>query len=187
MDELEIVYLQTDSLIPYANNAKRHPQSQIDQIAASIERFGFSDSVGVWQNERGEHEIVYGHGSVMAAKKLGIDKLPCVVLNHLTDDERRAYCHVHNQLTLLTGLDDAIIASDMASISINWDDFGFTVPQDDISQEIFEDAIPEQVERRCHYGEVWTLGAHRVMCGSATDERDMESLAGGVLCESAAY
>lgn len=72
---LKIEYLPTESLVPYANNAKKHPDAQIKQIQASIERYEFSDVIGIWHNEEGQPEIVYGHGSVLAAKRMGMAAL----------------------------------------------------------------------------------------------------------------
>ena len=95
MPELAVEEVPTEELIPYANNAKIHTNEQIDQIAASIEGFGFNDPVAVWDSPEGT-EIVEGHGRVIAARKLGLEKLPVIRLDHLTDGQRRAYTHVHN-------------------------------------------------------------------------------------------
>lgn len=122
---LEIEYLPTESLVPYANNAKKHPDAQVKQIQASIERYEFSDVVGIWHNEEGQPEIVYGHGSVLAAKRMGMADVPCVCLDHLTDDQRRAYCHIHNQLTLNSELDYGLVAEEMAALDIDAAEFGF--------------------------------------------------------------
>lgn len=86
MPELEIHELPVAQFVPYANNAKKHPQKQVDEIAASIEAFGNCDPIGVWHNERGEAEIVEGHGRVLALKKLGIETAPVIFLDHLTDE-----------------------------------------------------------------------------------------------------
>lgn len=102
--ELTVEEVPTDELVPYARNAKVHTNEQIDQIVKSIEEFGFNDPIAVWHNEEGAMEIIEGHGRVLAAKKLGLDVLPVVTLDHLTNDQRRAYTHVHNQLTMNTGL-----------------------------------------------------------------------------------
>ena len=119
MPELAVEEMPTDELIPYANNAKIHTNEQIDQIAASIEEFGFNDPVAVWDSPEGT-EIVEGHGRVIAAKKLGPETLPIIRLDHLTDDQRRAYTHVHNQLTMNTGWD-----FDKLEIDLEGLDFGF--------------------------------------------------------------
>ena len=98
---LSVEYVPTESLLPYANNAKIHTPEQIEQIKESIRQFGFNDPIGVWRNG----EIIEGHGRVIAAKELGITEVPVVHLDHLTDSERRAYALVHNKLTMNTGFD----------------------------------------------------------------------------------
>lgn len=125
MQELEITYLKTSELVPYANNAKKHPDKQIEQICASIRSFGFSDTVGIWRNDDGDPEIVYGHGSVLAASRMGIELVPCVELAHLSDEQRRAFCHVHNQLTMSTGFEESVLTEEIDNLDADWASFGF--------------------------------------------------------------
>ena len=94
-------------------------------IANSIRRFGFNDPVGVWHNDAGEIEIVTGHGAVKAAALLGMDTVPCNFLDHLTDEQRRAYCHVHNQTQIETGFDESLLIADMSTIDMDWESLGF--------------------------------------------------------------
>ena len=124
MPELAAEEAPTEGLIPYANNAKIHADEQIDQIAASIEGFGFNDPVAVWDGPEGT-EIVEGHGRVIAAKKLGLEKLPVIRLDHLTDGQRRAYTHVHNQLTMNTGWDFDKLEIDLEGLDFDFEGFGF--------------------------------------------------------------
>jgi hypothetical protein len=116
--------VSTDSLVPYANNAKIHTNEQIDQICASIGEFGFNDPVAVWDGPEGT-EIVEGHGRVMAAKRLGLETLPVIRLDHLTDEQRRAYTHVHNQLTMSTGWDFERLEADLEALDFDFGGFGF--------------------------------------------------------------
>lgn len=122
---LKVEEVATGSLVPYAGNAKMHPHEQVDQIAKSIEEFGFSDPVGVWTNPEGELEIVEGHGRVLAARKLGLETVPVVRLDHLTDEQRRAYTHVHNQTTLNSGFDFEILDSELETLDYDFEEFGF--------------------------------------------------------------
>lgn len=124
--ELKVEEVPTESLIPYARNAKIHTNEQIDQICESIGEFGFNDPVAVWDGPEGP-EIIEGHGRVMAAKKLGLEVVPVVRLDHLTDDQRRAYGIVHNKLTMNTGWDFAKLEKELDELSPNFDmgDFGF--------------------------------------------------------------
>lgn len=125
MPELKIEEIPVESLIPYVNNAKIHTNKQVEQIAASIEEFGDCDPIAIWHNEAGEPEIVEGHGRVLALKKLGIKKAPAISLDHLTDEQRRAYTHVHNQTTLSSGFDYETLTEDMDNLNMEWEAFGF--------------------------------------------------------------
>lgn len=125
--ELTIVEVPIDELTPYENNANIHTNEQIDQIAASIEEFGFCDPIGIWEDADGSKVIVEGHGRALAAKRLGLDKVPVIYLNALSDDQRRAYTHVHNQLTRNSSFDFEILDRDITELDFDWDDFGFDV------------------------------------------------------------
>lgn len=122
---LETVMIDPRNLIAYENNAKIHTDSQIDHIANSIRDFGFNDPVGIWTRDDGKLEIVTGHGAVQAAIKLGLKEIPCNYLDHLSDEERRAYCHVHNQTQLETGFEFESLIADMDNLNIDWDNYGF--------------------------------------------------------------
>ena len=100
------------SLIPYARNSRTHSDAQVDKIAASIKEFGFLNPVIV----DGESGIVAGHGRVLAAKKLGLDELPCVEASHLTDAQRRAYIIADNRLALDAGWDDEMLRLEFAEL-----------------------------------------------------------------------
>ena len=180
MPELEVREMAVADLVPYANNAKMHPREQIDQIAESISEFGNCDPIAVWHNEDGEAEIVEGHGRVMALKQLGIDTAPVICLDHLTDEQRRAYTHVHNQTTLSSGFDEQALIEDMDNLDMDWEALGFSEFMPDFEHDDIEDeGMPEEVVCRCKRGDVWMLGAHRVKCGSSTDPDDMADLRRG--------
>lgn len=181
--ELKVVSLNVSDLVPYENNAKIHTDAQIGHIAKSIEDFGFADPVGVWTNSDGNPEIVYGHGAVMAAKRLGFETVPCVFLNHLSDEQRRALCHIHNQTQQETGFDYEALTADMDNLNCAWEDYGFEAYCYDDSSEVEEDEVPEDVTCRCKPGDVWQLGRHRVMCASATDPEAVAILRGGALID----
>ena len=132
MVHLSVEYVPIDSIKPYQGNAKQHPQEQIDQIKASMEQVGFVDPIGVWNNE-----IVEGHGRLIAAQQLGYTEVPILRLEHMTDEERRAYTLIHNQLTANTGNDPELVAIELDQIyDIDMGQFGFDV--DDLNLEIEE-------------------------------------------------
>ena len=94
MQELKIEYLTLDKLKPYEKNARKHQEADLSTIKASITEFGMSDPIGVWGKD---NIIVEGHGRYLACKELGIDEVPVIHLDHLTDEQRRAYALAHNK------------------------------------------------------------------------------------------
>lgn len=183
--KLKIETAKTRELIPYAGNAKEHPEWQVDQICASIEQFGMDDPIAVWTNKDGELEIVEGHGRLLACKKLGINDVPIIKLDHLDDEARRAYAHVHNQLTMNTGFDIDKLNEDLKTLNgFEWQDLGFDIPEtlEDIGN-IDEDEIPLQVETRCNSGDIWKLGEHRLICGDSTNPETVSQLMDGELAD----
>lgn len=147
---MNVTTVPVSELVPYDGNAKLHSATQIDQIAQSIEEFGNCDPIAVWRNGDGELEVVEGHGRLMALKKLGIKEAPVVELDHLTDEQRRAYALVHNQTTLNSGFDFPMLSAELASIDgYDWDDFGFDSiafavglsAEDDFDMNEFEDEM----------------------------------------------
>lgn len=123
MNSLTIEYLPVDSLKPYENNARKHADEDVNAIAESIDRFGFDDPIGIWS---ADNLIVEGHGRLIAAKKLGMKTVPCIRLDHLSDEERRAYALAHNRTAELSGWDFAIRDEELAKIGeIDMSLFGF--------------------------------------------------------------
>ena len=123
---LRIEAMKVADLVPYAGNAKLHPDKQVGMIAESIERYGFNDPIAVWENADGEMEIVEGHGRLLAAKRLGIEEVPCIRLDGLTDEQRRAYTLVHNKLTMNTGFDARLLMDELMDFD-GAEVFGFDV------------------------------------------------------------
>lgn len=111
-NKLKIKYMGVDELKVYENNARKHEQIDIDAIAKSIENFGFNDPIGIWHGV-----IVEGHGRLLAAKKLGMTEVPVIDLDHLTDEQRRAYALAHNKTAELSGWDFDILGEELADIS----------------------------------------------------------------------
>lgn len=130
MDNLKIEYVPLKSIKPYKNNAKEHPQEQIDQIKESIKEFGNIDPIGVWHDE-----IVEGHGRYEAAKQLKLTEIPIIRLDELTDDQRRAYALVHNQLTMNTGWDEAIFSLELSDIDMDMSRFGIEAVEQEMQEQ----------------------------------------------------
>lgn len=124
--KLEIVEVPIGDLNEYGNNAKLHDRDNINAIKASIEAFGNCDPIGVWKDDGGQYVIVEGHGRKKALQELGYEKVPCIMLNHLTDEERRAYALAHNQTTLMSGFDIGILDQELDMLpDFDMGDFGF--------------------------------------------------------------
>jgi len=180
MQDLRIEYLPIDGLTPYENNARKHQDADVDAIVESIRAFGFDDPIGVW----GENNvIVEGHGRLMAARKLGMETVPVIRLDHLTDEQRRAYALAHNRTAELSEWDEVAKSLELSGITgLDMSLFGFenmeTYEADD--EEIEEDEPPEPPEEpTAKPGDVYQLGRHRVMCGDSTDPDDVDKLLDG--------
>ena len=115
MHDLEIVYLPPGELTPYENNARKHAPHDIDAIIASIEKFGFSDPIGIWSDK---NIIVEGHGRQIAAIQMGMSEVPCIRLDHMTDEQRRAYALAHNKTAELSEWDFSKLEEELAHLEI---------------------------------------------------------------------
>ena len=119
---LKVEYLSPGELRPYSGNAKLHPAEQVEQIKNSITEFGFNDPVAIW----GENEVVEGHGRLIAALELGLESIPVIRLDDLTEEQRRAYALVHNKLTMNSGFDFDLLQMELDDINdIDMSEFGF--------------------------------------------------------------
>ena len=181
---LEVVWVPTDELSEYDGNAKLHPSDQIDQIASSIEEFSFADPIGAWHDDDGNAVIVEGHGRLLAARRLGIGQLPVIFLDHLSDEQRRAYGLVHNQLTMNSGFDLPSLSEELEGISsIDMEVYGFVSDDDEELEEVHPSDEP--VRDRDHGdepsvspGDRWVLGDHVLVCGDSTTAEAYELLMG---------
>lgn len=186
----QIVELPIGNLRPYARNARTHSKKQIRQIAASIERFGFTNPVLVSD----EGEIIAGHGRVEAARQLGWQKVPTLALSHLSEAERRAYVLADNKLATNAGWDRDILAIELqALVDLEFDVelTGFSLAEIDLVLDQAGDADPaaadgeddrlpapsEQAVSRM--GDLWALGRHRLLCGDTRSPADMDQLMAG--------
>ena len=177
MVQITVEYVGVESLIPYENNARKHGDTDTDAIMKSIQEFGFNDPIGVWKNI-----IVEGHGRLIAAKRLGMDKVPVIRLDHMTDEQRKAYALAHNKTAELSGWDFDILESELRDLAdIDMSQFGFDLSGFEEEPEAQDDeydpaGAPEEKVQR---GQVWVLGNHKLMCGDSSDVKNMSTLMGG--------
>lgn len=175
------------SLRPYARNARTHSKKQVKQIAASIERFGFTNAVLVSD----DGDIIAGHGRVEAAKLLGWRTVPTLALSHLSEAERRAYVLADNKLALNAGWDKEILAIELQGlIDLDFDVAltGFSLAEVDLVLDEAGDSDPGGLDAPedhvpampampvSRMGDVWVLGRHRLLCGDARRAEDLALL-----------
>lgn len=172
---MQIEEIAVKDLKPYENNARRHQAADVSAIMASIQEFGFNDPIGIWSDD---NIVVEGHGRLVAAKKLGMTKVPCIRLDDLTDEQRRAYALAHNKTAELSEWDIDLLDIELGDITdIDMTAFGFDLSDDEPEPaEISEDEPPEDVETRCKVGNIWTLGEHRLICGDSTNKSVIDAL-----------
>jgi DNA modification methylase len=183
----ELEMIPVARLKPYAGNARTHSRKQVHQIADSIKRFGFTNPVLIGD----DHEIIAGHGRVMAAKELGLATVPTVKLSHLSAEERRAYVLADNKLALNAGWDTEILAIELqALIDIEFDVTltGFSLAEIDLTlgharaasgavEDDAADLIPQlPTQAVSKLGDIWLLGRHRLLCGDAQSQDDVARL-----------
>lgn len=170
--------VRTSELIPYASNAKIHSESQIKKIAASIREFGFLNPVLIDKDKN----IIAGHGRVMAADLLKLEEVPCVYIEGLTEAQKKAYILADNRLGELAEWDMELVNSELdilkeMDFDIDLTGFELKIEEPEVKDDDFEIELPQ--EPKAKPGQVWVLGAHRVMCGDSTDPEQMRILLGG--------
>lgn len=182
---LSVKYIRKDDLIPYINNSRTHDSNQVKQIASSIKEFGFTNPILVDEDSG----IIAGHGRLLAADLLGIDEVPTITLEGLTEAQRKAYVIADNQLALNAGwdLDSLKVEIDrLTELDFDVDLLGF---EDDFLASLLdepaegltdEDAVPDAPENPVTVeGDVWILGNHRLMCGDSTSIDAVDKLMDG--------
>ena len=170
-----------DRLVPYARNARTHSDEQVAQIAASIAEFGFNNPVLVDTNAG----IIAGHGRVLAARKLGIDQVPVVVLDHLSETQKRAYVLADNRIGENAGWDDEILRTELTDLKDADLDLALLGFDEDEVANLFAEVAPEVApseneeapeevpeapeEPVTRPGDIWLIGRHRLICGDCRD------------------
>lgn len=124
---MDTVYILAKDITPYDKNAKKHTVQQIAAIKESILKFGLTRPLGVWG---GNNALVYGHGTFLALQELGVKEIPCVRLDYLSDEERRAYTLVDNQMTMMTDWEQNLLQEELSGIfDIDMSLFDFEMPE----------------------------------------------------------
>jgi hypothetical protein len=182
---LEIEHRAIEALVPYALNARKHSEAQVALIAGSIREFGFVSPILI----DGANGIIAGHGRVMAARKLGLTSVPVIELAHLSETQKRAYVLADNRLAEQAGWDRELLAlelGELAELGTDLRALGFEAGE---LGELVNAGAPDPREEETpdppaipvsQHGDLWVLGDHRLLCGSATDPADVARLLDGV-------
>lgn len=184
----EMKLFPIDELIPYANNARTHSKEQITKIRSSLREFGFANPVLIDKDKN----IIAGHGRCEAAKAEGIKEVPCVMVEHLTEAQKKAYIIADNKLDLDAGWDNEILAVELESLKdLNFDVelTGFNAAEiDDLFSNIHDKEVVDddfdvdaalEEETITKQGDLWLLGRHRLVCGDSTKAETYEKLMDG--------
>lgn len=176
---MKIINKKLAELVPYEKNAKKHDETQIANVAESIRQFGFVQPIVIDRNG----VIVIGHCRALAAKKLGMEEVPCVVVSDLTEDEINALRIVDNK-TNESPWDFDLLSAELPEIDLSGFDFDFGIGADaeEESAEVVEVDVPdfdEDKEPTAKFGQIYQLGNHRLMCGDSTRSDMFEQLVGG--------
>jgi site-specific DNA-methyltransferase (adenine-specific) len=177
-------------LIPYAANSRTHSDAQVAQIAASIKEFGWTNPILI----DGDNTIIAGHGRLLAARKLGLDTVPAIILDHLSKAQQRALVIADNQLALNAGWDMDMLKAEIEDLNLENFDINLLGFDEKFLDGLLEpeaaagltddDAVPEVPETpKTVLGDVWVLGNHRLMCGDSTSIDALEKLTQGNLVD----
>lgn len=169
---MDVKNIPIGEIVPYARNAKKHDKRQIDNVAESIRQYGFVQPVVIDR----DGVIVIGHCRVLAAKKLGMEAVPCVCVDDLTPEQVNALRLVDNK-TNESDWDMDLLSMELPEIDLSAFDFDWGLPE--TTEEVIEDEAPEvdeESEPITKPGDIWQLGRHRLMCGDSTDKKAVSLL-----------
>ena len=175
-DGMEITKRRLADIVPYAANAKKHDKRQINNVAESIKQYGFVQPIVIDR----DGVIVIGHCHAMAAKKLGMEEVPCVCVDDLTPEQVNALRLVDNKSNE-SDWDFDLLADELPGLDLSAFDFDWGLPED-TTDEVTEDEAPEvdeESEPITKLGDIWQLGRHRLMCGDSTSVECVQKLMGG--------
>ena len=176
---MDIVEKKLADIKPYEKNP-RNNDNAVNEVANSISSFGFKVPIVIDK----DNVIVCGHTRYKASKKLGLEVVPCVIADDLTEEQIKAYRLADNKVSELAEWNFDLLGDELADIlDIDLSDFGFDLSEEEEETEIIEDEVPEEVEPVAKMGDIWQLGRHRLMCGNSLDQDDIDKLLNGNKCE----
>lgn len=182
----EMQLVPIDRLIPYINNARTHSPEQINKLRASLREFGFINPVIIDR----DFNVIAGHGRIFAAKEEGIKEVPCVLVDYLTEAQKKAYIIADNRMAMDAGWDEELLRVEIEALQAEAFDLSLTGfdeveiaglfgDDSDVQEDDFD--VDEELEKPTFSksGDVWTLGRHRLVCGDSTKAETFDTLMQG--------
>lgn len=179
--EAQIKYIKTEELIPYVNNPRTNDQA-VDSVAASIKEFGFKQPIVIDKDK----VVVAGHTRLKASKKLGLEEVPCIIADDLTEEQIKAYRLADNKVAESADWDLQKLELELKALEdVDMSQFGFDLEEFEDNIQIEEDDFDDQEDEEpfVKQGQIWKLGEHRLMCGDSTKREDVEKLMDGELAD----
>jgi DNA modification methylase len=180
----EMQLISIDKLVPYVNNARTHSPEQILKLRSSLREFGFVNPIIIDR----EFNVIAGHGRLMAAKEEGIEEVPCVFVDYLTDAQKKAYILADNRMAMDAGWDEELLKIEMEELQNLGYDLEFTgfdekeladlfgVDDKEVKEDEFDLTAALEKASFVERGDVWFVGKHKLMCGDATSSEDVAKL-----------
>lgn len=182
----EMQLVDINKLIPYVNNARTHNAQQINKLRSSLREFGFINPVIIDR----DFNVIAGHGRIMAAKEEGINEVPCVFVDYLTEAQKKAYILADNRMAMDAGWDEELLKVEIEALQAEDFDLsltgfdeselaGFFDTADDAKDDDFD--VDAELEKPpvTKSGDLWLLGNHRLLCGDSTKEENYTLLMNG--------
>ena len=172
---MRVIERKVTEIVPYENNPRVNDDA-VDKVAESIREFGFQQPIVVDK----DGVIIAGHTRLKAAKKIGLETVPVIQADDLTDEQAKAYRLADNKTNEFATWDFDALDFELLNIEdIDMSRFGFELPEEPDDAEVIEDDFSEDVEPRAKAGDIWKLGDHRLICGDSTDQATIDALMDG--------
>lgn len=180
----EMQLISTDKLVPYVNNARTHSAEQIIKLRSSLREFGFVNPIIIDR----DFNVIAGHGRLMAAKEEGINEVPCVFADFLTNAQKKAYILADNRMAMDAGWDEELLKIEMEELQNLGYDLGYTgfdekeladlfgIDDKEVKDDDFDLTAALEKASFVERGDVWFVGKHKLMCGDATSSEDVAKL-----------
>lgn len=180
----EMQLISIDKLVPYVNNARTHSAEQIIKLRSSLREFGFVNPIIIDR----DFNVIAGHGRLMAAKEEGINEVPCVFADFLTDAQKKAYILADNRMAMDAGWDEELLKIEMEELQNLGYDLGYTgfdekeladlfgIDDKEVKDDDFDLTAALEKASFVERGDVWFVGKHKLMCGDATSSEDVSKL-----------